>query len=161
MAISLLKLPAAERERIGTLADLAPERRRLLDEPVYATLATLRGGGPPHLTVVWRSCDDTHLYVNSAKGRIKDVNLRARPDLSLMTIDPKDPYHWLSVDGRVVEIVDEEDADPARARAVTAHIDDLAEAYVGRRPYPNRSPGEVRVMYKIAPSRITVFGPLR
>ena len=158
MTISLSKLPVPEHKQIQTLANLAPEQLELLDNPVNTTVATMRKSGPPHLTVIWCSRDDTHIYLNSAKGRIKDINLRARPDVSMMLINPKNPYHWLSVEGRVVEIVDEED--PKRASEVTEHVDDLAEFYVNKRPYPTRGPGEVRVMYKIEPSRIVAFGPL-
>ena len=60
-------------------------------------------------------------------------------------------------EGKVVEIVDEED--PARAAEVTEHIDNLGEFYVNKRPYPNRAPGEVRVKYKVEPSRAIAFKP--
>lgn len=159
MTIRLTRLPGAPRHsEITSLADLEPSDLELLDKPVYVTVATSRASGPPHLTVIWASRDDTHVYINSSKGRIKDRNLRARPDVSVMAVDPENPYHWLSIEGQVVEIIDEED--PERAAEVTAHIDDLGEAYVNKRPYPNRQPGEVRVMYKIEPTRIIAFGPL-
>ena len=159
MTIRLTRLPGAPRQsEITSLADLDPSDLELLDKPVYVTVATLRESGPPHLTVIWASRDDTHVYINSSKGRIKDRNLRARPDMSLMAVDPENPYHWLSIEGQVVEIIDEED--PERAAEVTAHIDDLGEAYTGKRPYPNRQPGEVRVKYKIEPTRIVAFGPI-
>ena len=159
MTIRMTKLPGPPRQtEIDSLADLEPSHLELLDKPIYVTVATLRESGPPHQTVIWASRDDTHIYINSAKGRIKDRNLRARPGVSLMVVNPENPYHWLSVEGTVVEIVDEED--PERAAEVTAHIDDLGEAYVNKRPYPNRQPGEVRVMYKIEPTRIIAFGPL-
>lgn len=131
----------------------------LLDKPVYATVATLRKSGPPHMTTVWIDRDDKHIRLNSSKGRVKDKNLRARADCSIMLIDPESPYHWMSIEGQVVEIIDEEDADEARAQSVTDHIDDLGEMYMNKRPYPMRNPdGEVRVLYKIAPSRIVIFG---
>lgn len=159
MTIRITKLPGPpQQSEIGSLADLEPSQLELLDKPIYVTAATLRESGPPHLTVIWANCDDTHIYINSAKGRIKDRNLRARPDVSLMAINPENPYHWLSVEGTVVEIVDEDD--PERAAEVTAHIDDLAEAYINKRPYPLRQPGEVRVKYKIEPTRIVAFGPV-
>ncbi len=159
MTIRLTKLPGPPRQsEIDSLADLDPPQRELLDKPISDIAATLRESGPPHLTVIWASRDDTHIYINSAKGRIKDRNLRARSEVSLMAINPDNPYHWLSVEGTVVEIVDEED--PERAAEVTAHIDDLGEAYVNKRPYPNRQPGEVRVRYKIEPTRIVAFGPI-
>ncbi len=159
MTIRLTKLPGPPRQsEIDSLAELEPSQLELLDKPVYVIAATVRESGPPHLTVIWADRDDTHIYINSAKGRIKDRNLRARPEISLMAINPDNPYHWLSVDGTVVEIVDEED--PERAAEVTAHIDDLGEAYVNKRPYPNRQPGEVRVKYKIEPTHIVAFGPI-
>ena len=39
-----------------------------------------------------------------------------------------------------------------------AHIDSLAKKYMGKDKYPNRREGEVRVMYKIEPERIRVYG---
>ena len=159
MTIRLTKLPGPPQpSEIDSLADLGPSQLELLDKPIYVIAATLRKSGPPHLTVIWANRDDTHIYINSAKGRIKDRNLRVRSDVSLMAINPENPYHWLSVEGKVVEILDEED--PQRAAEVTAHIDDLAEAYVNKRPYPTRQPGEIRVRYKIEPTRIVAFGPL-
>lgn len=159
MTIQITKFPGAgESSKIDNLDALAPEFKRLLDEPVYATVATLRKSGPPHVTVVWTNRDDSHIYINSSKGRIKDRNLRARPEITIHLSSPTNSYHWMSVEGKVVEIVDEED--PERTAEVTAHIDDLGEFYVNKRPYPNRFPGEVRVMYKIEPDRIVCFGPL-
>ena len=159
MTIQITKLPGAgERSEIDNLDALPPEFKRLLDEPIYATVATLRNSGPPHVTVVWTSRDDSHIYINSAKGRVKDRNLRARSEVTALLMSPTNSYHWMSVEGKVVEIIDEEDAE--RAAEVTKHIDDLGEVYVKKRPYPNRIPGEVRVKYKIEPSRIVCFGPI-
>jgi PPOX class probable F420-dependent enzyme len=159
MTIRLTKLPGPPNStEIKSLADVGPAHLELLDKPIYVTVATLRASGPPHLTVIWADRDDTHVYINSAKGRIKDRNLRARPEISIMAINPENPYHWISIEGKVVEIVDEED--PKRAEEVTKHIDDLAWAYVQKRPYPTRQPGEIRVKYKVEPSRIVAFGPL-
>ena len=159
MAIRLTTLPGPPKiSEIESLNELGPRQLELLDGPIYVTVATLRASGPPHLTVVWADRDDTHVYLNSNNQRIKDRNLRARPDVTIMAVNPENPYHWLSVEGRVVEFVDETDA--TRGAEVTAHIDDLAELYVNKRPYPNRQPGEIRVKYKVAPSRIVAFGPI-
>ena len=159
MAIQVTKLPGADQHsEIADLDALPPEFTRLLDEPIYATVATLRKSGPPHLTVVWCDRDKDFVYINSSKGRVKDRNLRVRPEVTLHLMNPANSYHWMTVEGKVVEIVDEED--PERAAEVTKHIDDLGEFYVKKRPYPNRFPGEVRVKYKIQPTRIVCFGPL-
>lgn len=147
------------RSTASSLNELEPQHLALIDSATYATVATLRKSGPPHMTTVWVDRDDTHVRLNSAKGRIKDLNLRVRPECSIMLIDPESPYHWISIEGKVVEIIDEEDPDSKRAASVTEHIDDLAELYMNKRPYPMRNPaGEVRVLYKIAPSRIVTFG---
>jgi hypothetical protein len=39
-----------------------------------------------------------------------------------------------------------------------AHIDALAKKYIGQDRYPNRQPGEVRVMVKIQPDRVQGMG---
>jgi hypothetical protein len=79
--------------------------------------------------------------------------------LTLMLLNPKNPYHWLTVYGRVVEVIDEND--PERGHLATENIDDLAEKYLGQRPYPLRDPaGEIRVRYSVEPRRVVTFGPV-
>jgi hypothetical protein len=38
------------------------------------------------------------------------------------------------------------------------HIDMLAKKYLGKDKYPFRGPGEVRVIYKIRPEKVTTMG---
>lgn len=89
------------------------------------------------------------MLVNSARGRLKDKNMRQRPQVALSIQDPDDPYRYLEVRGRVVEIT-EQGADE--------HIDRLAKRYLGLDRYPYRQPGEVRVIYKIKPERTSALG---
>lgn len=145
------------RSEVDRLADLVPEHLALLDEPIPATVATLRERRPAQLSVVWVSRDDEFIYLNSPRTHHKSRNLRQRPEVTVLVMNPANAFHWLSVEGRVVEVVDEEHVE--RGHEPGAHADDLSEAYLGRRPYPNRRPGEVRVMYKIAPTRVVAFGP--
>lgn len=149
---------AGERSEIDNLDDLPPEMKRLLDEPIYATVATLRKSGPPQLTVVMCDRDADYVYMNTPKGRTKYINLRARPEVTLHVMNPTNPRHWMSVEGKVIEMIDEED--PERGTEATRHIDDLSDFYVNIRPYTNRFPGEVRVKYKIEPHRLVCFGPV-
>jgi len=61
--------------------------------------------------------------------------------------------------GVVEEIIDEDD--PESGHTVTENIDALAEKYLGTSPYPLRAPkGEVRVLYKVRPTKILTFGPV-
>jgi hypothetical protein len=89
------------------------------------------------------------VLVNSAKGRLKDNNLQRRRKMAIEIQDPNNPYRFLAVRGRVAEIT-EDGAD--------AHIDKLAKRYLGADKYPNRRPGEVRRIYKIAPERVMASG---
>jgi len=146
-----------ERKKNAALADLPESHRPLLDGPIVASLATITPKGSTQISPVWCSHDGTHININSAKGRVKDKNMRARPDVALLLLNPKNPYHWMSINGRVVDVIDEDD--PQRGHLATENIDDLAELYVDRRPYPFRDPkGEVRVLYKVEPTRILTFG---
>lgn len=115
----------------------------------FAVLATVGRDGAPHATPVWFDFHEGHFRVNSARGRVKDRNMRRNPVVSLVIMDPDNPYRYLAVRGRVVEIT-EQGADP--------HIDSLARKYLGQDGYPYRRPGEVRVLYRIAPERVTTMG---
>ncbi len=100
-----------------------------------------------------------HIRLNSARGRVKDRNLRARPSATLLIVNPENPYHYLTIDG-VVEDVDDED-DPERGHLATENADAHLEKYLSTSPYPLRDPnGEVRVMYTLRPTRILTFGPV-
>jgi hypothetical protein len=39
-----------------------------------------------------------------------------------------------------------------------AHIDSLAKKYLGQAKYPFRSPGEIRVIYRIEPEQVSARG---
>ena len=127
-----------ERRPVATLEDLPDVHLGLLEREarVTATLATTNADGSAQLTPVWLSHDGERILLNSARNRLKDKNLRARPRASLMLLDPANPYHFMTIDGVVEEIIDEDD--PDRGRETTEHIDDLALKYMGVSPYPLR-----------------------
>lgn len=132
------------------MADVIPDKfRDLFDKRAFASLATLMPDGRPQVTPVWCDFDGTHVIVNSAKGRRKDQNMRQDPRVSLAILDPDNPYRYLEVRGRVVDIT-EQGAD--------AHIDKMAKKYLGQDKYPYRQPGEVRVLYKIQPEHTSSMG---
>jgi PPOX class probable F420-dependent enzyme len=121
----------------------------LFQKKTFASLGTLMPDGQPQVTPVWVDFDGKHVIVNSAKGRVKDRNMRRDPRVSMVLIDPDNPYRHLQVQGRVVEIT-EDGADQ--------HIDKMAKKYLGKDKYPFRQPGEVRVLYKIEPDRTSAMG---
>ena len=115
------------------------------EKKAFAYLATTMPDGSPQVTPVWFSADDEHILINSAEGRIKDKNMRSRANIALCIADPANPYRYLQIRGKVVEIASE---------GADAHIDALAFKYRGVEKYPNRSEGEKRVIYKILPVKI-------
>jgi PPOX class probable F420-dependent enzyme len=121
----------------------------LLEKPAFGNLGTLMKDGSPQVTPVWVDYDGKNVRVNSAKGRVKDKNIRRDPRVSISLQDPANPYRYLEIRGRVVEIT-ENGADD--------HINKLSQKYLGKPIYPFRQPGEVRVVYKIAPEKVNSMG---
>lgn len=132
------------------MAGVIPEKYTdLFQKKAFANLATLMPDGTPQVTPVWVDYDGEHVLVNSARGRRKDKNMEASRAVALSIQDPDNPYRYLEVRGRVEEIT-EEGADQ--------HIDKMAKKYLGLDKYPNRQPGEVRVLYKIKPEHTSRMG---
>ncbi|HWM78161.1 MAG TPA: PPOX class F420-dependent oxidoreductase [Methylomirabilota bacterium] len=121
----------------------------LLEKKTFASLATVNADGTPQVTPVWFDWDGSHLRVNTAKGRIKDKNMRSRPTVALAIMDPENPYRYLQIKGRVASVTE---------TGADAHIDALAKKYLGQDRYPYRKPEEVRVTFTIAADRIQTMG---
>lgn len=114
----------------------------LFKKRAFGHLATLMPDGSPQVTPVWVDYDGEYVLVNTARGRQKDLNMERDPRVALEIQDPDNPYRYVQVRGRVVDVT-EEGADQ--------HIDKLARKYTGKDRYQNHQPGNVRVVYKIKP----------
>ncbi len=121
----------------------------LFEQPAFANLATLMPDGSPQVTPVWCDYDGEHVIVNTAKGRVKDRNMRLNPHVALSILDPKNPYRYLEIRGMVAEITE---------TGADEHINKMARKYLNLDTYPRRTPGEVRVLFKIAPERFSSMG---
>jgi PPOX class probable F420-dependent enzyme len=117
----------------------------LFRKKAFAALATVMPDGTPQVTPVWVDYDGSHLIVNSARGRQKDKNMKVGAPVALSLVDPDNAYRYLQVRGRVSE---------ATEKGADEHIDRMAKKYLGQDKYPFRQPGEVRVLYRIAPSSV-------
>jgi PPOX class probable F420-dependent enzyme len=127
-----------------------PEKYQdLLHKKAFAQLATIMPDGTPQVSPVWFEYDGKNIVINSAKGRVKDKNMRRDPRVGLDIQDPDNPYRHVSIRGRVVQIT-EDGAD--------AHIDKLTKKYINQDRYPYRGQGEVRVIYKIQPEAAHSMG---
>lgn len=131
------------------MIDIPGKYRDLFEKKAFAHLATIGADGSPQVTPVWVDFDGTYLRFNTAKGRVKDKNLRRNPRVALAIQDPDNPYRYMQVQGRVVEVTE---------HGADAHIDTLAKKYIGQDTYPWRRPGEVRVLYKILPEKVQTLG---
>jgi len=132
------------------MAITIPESYRdLFTKRAFAHLGTVMADGSPQVTPVWCDLDGSYIRINTAKGRVKDRNMRRNKKVALAIIDPDNAYRYLAVQGEVAEIT-EQGAD--------AHIDLLAKKYLGKEKYPFRQPGEVRVIYKIRPEKLSTAG---
>lgn len=112
----------------------------------FGCLATLMKDGSPQLTPIWFNTDGIYILINSAVGRVKDRNIRRDGRVALVIIDPQDPYRYIQVRGKVIEITTE---------GAMEHIDALAKKYRGLDKYPSRSPDEIRVSYRILPESVS------
>jgi PPOX class probable F420-dependent enzyme len=121
----------------------------LFEKKAFAHLATLMPGGQPQVTPVWVDYDGHQVLINTAQGRQKDKNLQKDERVALSILDPENPYRYLEVRGRVAE---------RSLQGADAHIDAMAQKYLGQEKYPYRRPNEVRVIYKIEPEHVTTMG---
>ncbi len=132
------------------MSQVIPEKYRdLFSKRAFASLATLMPDGQPQVTPVWCDIEGDLVVVNTAKGRQKDKNMRRDPRVALTVIDPENPYRYLEIRGRVVEITE---------NGADAHIDKMAKKYLGADKYPYRQASEVRVIYKIQPEHTSMMG---
>src|SRR5437667_12681855 len=99
----------------------------LLEKKAFASLATVNADGTPQVTPVWFDWDGSHIRVNTAKGRIKDKNMRSRPTVALAIMDPENPYRYLQTKGPVGSVT---------ATGTDAHIDPLANKSLDNAPSP-------------------------
>lgn len=121
----------------------------LFVKPAFGHLGTLMKDGSPQVTPVWVDYDGKYVRFNSALGRVKDKNIRRDPRVSISLQDPTNPYRYLEIRGKVVEITQ---------TGADDHINKLSQKYLGKPVYPFRQPGEVRVLYKIEPQKVNSMG---
>ena len=98
----------------------------LFEKRSLGFLATLMPDGSPQVTPLWASYDGEHVLVNAAKGRQKDLNMRARPRVAICMIDPDNTGRYLAIRGPVTEITSE---------GAVAHGAALAKRYSGSDNY--------------------------
>ena len=136
---------------MSSFLELIPDsHRHLLNSKALIFLATTMKDGSPQVSPLWFSADDNFILVNSAKGRIKDRNMRRNEKVSLAIVDPENAFLWMGIQGSVLDIT-EVGADD--------HVDLLAKKYLDMDSYPNKQEGQIRVIYKIRADKVYTMDP--
>ena len=104
---------------------LPEEVAAFLSRPNHATISTVGRDGRPVSVPTWYLFENGQVVVNMDAGRARLAHLRRDPRISLSAMDPDDWITHVSLQGRVVELVDDVDL---------VDIDRLARHYTGR-PY--------------------------
>jgi PPOX class probable F420-dependent enzyme len=127
----------------------------LLERPIVVALVTLMPDSQPQATPVWVDYAAPNVVVNTARMRQKDRNMKIGARVTMLAIDPNDPYRWMEVRGEVIE------RDEASGVEV---ITRLAKKYTGKDTYYGgitpieRRDQETRVTVTIRPMRVLTGG---
>jgi len=111
----------------------------------FAFLSTLMNDGSPQVTPTWVDIEDGNIIINTAEGGLKHKNISRDPRIPIWVLDKNDPYHMVTVRGRVVEQTNV---------GADGHVDKLAKKYLGLDKYPLSSATEKRIIIKIKPERV-------
>jgi PPOX class probable F420-dependent enzyme len=103
-------------------------------------LATLMSDGTPQVTPVWFNSDGDDILINTREGRVKDKNMRARPQVAIVIQDPKKQTRYLGIRGQIIDFTKE---------GADEHINQLCLKY-NDRPWTYRQ-GQQRITYRIRP----------
>lgn len=125
---------------------LDEKAKAIIDKPNLAFVATTMADGSPQVTPVWIELENDVITFNTATGRVKERNMRRDPRIAIAVVDRDDDYGRVVVRGRVVEMIEGEEAD--------RQIDRLSKKYTGNDAYRGHRPDESRVKVVIAPVSI-------
>lgn len=129
-------------------ATISDSHLEILGKKGFAHLASLGPDGEPQSHPVWFDFDAAHgrLLVSTGTDRQKYRNIQRDPRVSVSILDPDDPYRYLEVRGRVVEI----EPDPGKD-----FLDQLARTYLDLDTYPYEQRRNVqRVILHIQPDHV-------
>ena len=83
----------------------------LLENPNYAHLGTIRPDDTVQVNPMWFLYDGETIRFTHTTKRGKYRNLMHNPAMSLSIIDPDQPFHYLEVRGKLIEVVPDPEGD--------------------------------------------------
>lgn len=131
-----------------TATPLADDVRELLLKPNPAVMATVRKDGSPVTVPTWYLLVGDRILLNLDKSRVRLQHIQRDPRVALSVMEAGNWTTHVSIQGRVVEIVDDPNLDG---------IDSLARHYTGQN-YFNREDPRVDAWVDI--DRVHVWGDL-
>jgi PPOX class probable F420-dependent enzyme len=121
---------------------------RLMKEPSFCQLATLRRDGSPAINEVWVDTDGEHILINTPVKSRKVANMRRDPRVAVNVVDPSNQWRLGVARGRVVDI---------KTDGAEAHIDELSRKYRGE-DYRFHNPESPRSIVTIEPDWVREIG---
>ncbi len=125
---------------------------RLFSEKNLVYIATIMKDGSPQVSPVWANCEDEHILINTAEGRIKYKNVMRDPRVAVSVTSINNPLDMTTIRGTVVELIPDYEYN---------HADKLTQQYMGREHYPFKRDDERRVILKIKPDKVFVLPELK
>ncbi|MFE6776573.1 PPOX class F420-dependent oxidoreductase [Streptomyces sp. NPDC057702] len=128
-------------------AELSDGLKRLLDGPVFVTLATVQPDGSPQLSVVWVKRDGDDLLISTTVDRRKERNIAADPRVTVL-VNPADaPYTYAEIRGTAT----------VTTEGGAELIDELSLKYTGK-TYADFNPriaeDAQRVVVRVSPRKV-------
>ena len=130
---------------MATTSTIPEALRDLFDEPALGHVSYLNRKGQIVTYPMWVDFDGEHPVVSSPVGSRKGKAFRERPQVAVSIVSTKNPWHWLSVSGRLVDIQPDDNLE---------FIDRMSRKYTGS-DYQRRTPREI---FKIAIDRVSSSG---
>ena len=86
---------------------ITPEIAKLFQGKNFASFATLMNDGSPHVAPTWVDLDGNTILINTARGRVKEKNIRRDNRIALSIYDQENPYNMVTIRGKVTELTEE------------------------------------------------------
>jgi PPOX class probable F420-dependent enzyme len=131
----------------AAIRSLPPEARALIDAPEFAVLSTINPDGSQHQCVMWVGRDGDELLMSTRKRRPQHRNLLGDSRASVLLYARARPTSYVTISGNATLSED----------SAGLLIDELAQAYTGRRHVAVQGDDRARVTIRIPPERVHVY----
>ena len=86
-------------------ATIPAAHSRLLEQPFYGALGTIRPDNTVQVNPMWYEYDGEFIRFSHTTTRAKFRNLQHNPSMSLSIMDPANPTEYIEVRGKLVEVI--------------------------------------------------------